>query len=280
MKKIILSVLSVLMIFGLIGCSGDLHDVVRIDPNAMEGNWYYTVVDVSEATGPISMIFSDGTNQTNDITGVDVSSGSVAYIWSNTSKDAEVSTRTDCPDKSSLGGAGKVVVYCFSNAPKVNLWAWEGDTNFVGGVWPGVQMDSDTAAALPVATISKIEVTGLPADLADAELYLAGTINPNGGWAEPGTKPELLATIEDAGDGTCTLTFDLNHTFDVGGYEFKFASAGWAKPEVCGAEGNAKVTLAAGNTIIKGVYVSSNEVTGQGEAKDNGMQYICNWSAE
>jgi hypothetical protein len=134
MKKIILSVLSVLMIFGLIGCSGDLHDVVRIDPNAMEGNWFYTVVDVSAATGPISIIFSDGTNQTNDITGVDVSSGSVAYIWSNTSKDAEVNTRTDCPDKSALAGDGEIVVYCFSNAPKVNLWAWEGDTNFVGGV--------------------------------------------------------------------------------------------------------------------------------------------------
>ena len=276
MKKIILSVLSVLMIFGLIGCSGDLHDVVRIDPNAMEGNWYYTVVDVSEATGPISMIFSDGTNQTSDITGVDVSSGSVAYIWSNTSKDAEVSTRTDCPDKSSLGGAGKVVVYCFSNAPKVNLWAWEGDTNFVGGVWPGVQMDSDTAAALPVATISKIEVTGLPDALVGSELYLAGTINPNGGWAEPGTNEDLLATIVDAGDGTCTLTFDLNHTFDVGGYEFKFAAAGWSTPEVCGFESdtnkavNASVTLVAGNTVIKGVYDNVGDDS----------KYRCTWSAE
>jgi hypothetical protein len=141
-------------------------------------------------------------------------------------------------------------------------------------------MESDTAATLPVATISKIEVTGLPADLADAELYLAGTINPNGGWAEPGTKPELLATIEDAGDGTCTLTFVLNHTFDVGSYGFKFAAAGWSKPEVCAEGGDASVTLAAGNTIIKGVYVSSNEVTGQEQAKDNGMQYCCTWSAE
>lgn len=276
MKKIILSVLSVLMIFGLIGCSGDLHDVVRIDPNAMEGNWYYTVVDVSAATGPISMIFSDGTNQTNDITGVDVSSGSVAYIWSNTSKDAEVSTRTDCPDKSSLGGAGKVVVYCFSNAPKVNLWAWEGDTNFVGGVWPGVQMDSDTAAALPVATISKIEVTGLPDALVGSELYLAGTIQPEGSWSTPGDNESLKATITDNEDGTCTLTINLNHTYDVGGYQFKFAAGGWTTPEVCGynADGaaNAEVTLVAGNTVIKGVYNSE-----KGCADD---KYLCDWSAE
>lgn len=276
MKKIILSVLSVLMIFGLIGCSGDLHDVVRIDPNAMKGNWYYTVVDVSAATGPISMIFNDGTNQTSDITGVDVSSGSVAYIWSNTSKDAEVSTRTDCPDKSSLGGAGKVVVYCFSNAPKVNLWAWEGDTNFVGGVWPGVQMDSDTAAALPVATISKIEVTGLPDALVGSELYLAGTIQPERSWSTPGENESLKATITDNEDGTCTLTINLNHTYDVGGYQFKFAAGGWATPEVCGynAEGaaNAEVTLVAGNTVIKGVYNSE-----KGCADD---KYLCDWSAE
>lgn len=276
MKKIILSVLSVLMIFGLIGCSGDLHDVVRIDPNAMKGNWYYTVVDVSAATGPISMIFSDGTNQTSDITGVDVSSGSVAYIWSNTSKDAEVSTRTDCPDKSSLGGAGKVVVYCFSNAPKVNLWAWEGDTNFVGGVWPGVQMDSDTAAALPVATISKIEVTGLPDTLVGTELYLAGTLQTEGSWTTPGDNASLLATITDNSDGTCTLSFDLNHTFDAGGYQFKFAAAGWSTPEVCGynADGaaNAEVTLVAGNTVIKGVY---NPEKGCADDK-----YLCDWSAE
>ncbi len=279
MKKIILSVLSVLMIFGLIGCSGDLHDVVRIDPNAMEGNWYYTVIDVSSVPGTIDIIFSDGTNQTDDIKGVDVSSGSVAYIWSNTSKSAEVSTRTDCPDKSALAGAGEIVVYCFSNAPKVNLWAWDSadtENNLTGGVWPGAQMDSDTAAALPVATISKIEVTGLPADLATAELYLAGTINPNGGWAEPGTKPELLATIEDAGDGTCTLTFDLNHTFDVGGYEFKFAAAGWSTPEVCGFNSdtneavNASVTLVAGNTVIKGVYDNVGDDS----------KYRCTWSAE
>lgn len=276
MKKIILSVLSVLMIFGLIGCSGDLHDVVRIDPNAMEGNWYYTVVDVSAATGPISMIFSDGTNQTSDITGVDVSSGSVAYIWSNTSKDAEVSTRTDCPDKSSLGGAGKVVVYCFSNAPKVNLWAWEGDTIFVGGVWPGVQMDSDTAAALPIASIERIEVTGLPDTLVDAELYLAGTLQTEGSWTTPGENASLLATITNNGDGTCTLTYNVNADFDAGGYQFKFAAAGWSTPEVCGynAEGaaNAEVTLVAGNTVIKGVYNSE-----KGCADD---KYLCDWSAE
>ena len=36
------------MIFGLIGCSGDLHDVVRIDPNAMEGNWYYSFVNYED----------------------------------------------------------------------------------------------------------------------------------------------------------------------------------------------------------------------------------------
>ena len=275
MKKIILSVLSVLMIFGLVGCSGDLHDDVYVDPNAMEGNWFYTVIDVSAAEGTINLIFNDGTNQTEDIKGVDVSGGSVAYIWAAKSgkSPAEVSTRTDCPDKSDLGGAGKLVVYCFSNAAKVNIWAWDDANNYSGGAWPGLEMESDTAAALPVATISKIEVTGLPDELVGSELYLAGTINPNGGWAEPGTNEDLLATIVDAGDGTCTLTFDLNHTFDEGAYEFKFAATGWSKPEVCSATGNATVTLAVGNTVVKGTYVST-------DAKDDGNVYVCTWSAE
>lgn len=279
MKKIILSVLSVLVIFGLIGCSGDLHDVVRIDPNAMEGNWFYTVIDVSSIEGTIDIIFSDGANQTDDIKGVDISGGSIAYIWSNISKSAEVNTRTDCPDKSALAGAGEIVVYCFSNAPKVNLWAWDSadtENNLTGGSWPGYEMESDTAATLPIASIERIEVTGLPDDLVGAELYLTGTLQPEGSWTIPGENVSLLATITDNDDGTCTLTYNVNADFDADGYQFKFAAAGWLTPEVCGynADGaaNAEVTLVAGNTVIKGVY---NPEKGCADDK-----YLCDWSAE
>ena len=277
MKKIILSVLSVLMIFSLVGCSGDLHDDVYVDPNAMEGNWFYTVIDVSAAEGTINLIFNDGSNQTEDIKGVDISGGSVAYIWAAKSgkSPAEVSTRTDCPDKSALGGAGKLVVYCFSNAAKVNIWAWDDANNYSGGAWPGLEMESDTAATLPIASIEKIEVTGLPNDLVGAELYLAGSLQPEGTWTTPGENASLLATITDNGDGTCTLTYNVNADFDAGSYGFKFAAAGWTTPEVCGfddenAAVDASVTLVAGNTVVKGVFDNVGDDS----------KYRCTWSAE
>ena len=277
MKKLLSVFAAVAMLFGFASCSGDLHDDVKIDPNAMKGNWFYTVLDVTSITESLSIIFNDGTNQTVDITGIDPASGSVAYVWGAKTKadPATISTRTDCPDKSSLGGAGKLVVYCFSNAAKVNIWAWEGDVNITGGSWPGLAMDSDTAATLPIASIKKIEVTGLPNDLVGKELYLAGTLQPSGTWSEPGTDPSLLATITDNGDGTCTLTFDVNTDFDEGGYEFKFAAAGWATPEVCGFNEtneatDAGVTLKSGNTVVKGVYDNVGD--------DD--KYRCTWSAE
>ena len=69
MKKIILSVLSVLMIFGLVGCNGALHDYK--DPEVFEGGtWYYYDIPTDAA----NVIFNvAGGNQSSDITGINVS---------------------------------------------------------------------------------------------------------------------------------------------------------------------------------------------------------------
>ena len=153
MKKILSFLAAGALALGLIGCSGDLHDDVKIDPNAMQGNWFYTVLDVTDIKNSLTIIFNDGTNQTVDLKGIDPASGSVAYVWaSKSNKDpATISTRTDCPDKSSLGGEKKLVVYCFSNAAKVNIWAWEDAVNITGGTWPGLAMETD--AVIPMVDV-------------------------------------------------------------------------------------------------------------------------------
>lgn len=164
MKKLITSAVAALaLLFGFASCSGDLHDDVFVDPNAMQGNWFYKVIDIPATSESINIIFSDGTNQTKDITGVKPTGGSVAYLWaSKTREDTAVeSKRTDCPDKSSLGGEGKLVVYCFSNASKVNIWAWDGDANFTGGTWPGLEMSTDAEIKIEKVNVSlTFKVTG------------------------------------------------------------------------------------------------------------------------
>lgn len=160
MKKLITSAVAALaLLFGFASCSGDLHDDVFVDPNAMEGNWFYTAIDISalpETSKTINIIFNDGTNQTKTIENVNPTAGSVAYLWASKTKEdiAVESKRTDCPDKSSLGGEGKLVVYCFSNASKVNIWAWAGEANFTGGNWPGSEMSTDAEIK-----IEKVEVS-------------------------------------------------------------------------------------------------------------------------
>lgn len=167
MKKLITSAVAALaLLFGFVSCSGDLHDDVFVDPNAMEGNWFYTAIDISalpETSKTINIIFNDGTNQTKTIEDVNPTAGSVAYLWASKTKEdiAAESKRTDCPDKSSLGGEGKLVVYCFSNASKVNIWAWAGNANFTGGTWPGLSMTTDAEIKIENVKVSlTFKVTG------------------------------------------------------------------------------------------------------------------------
>lgn len=178
MKKLLSFLAAGALAFGLVGCSGDLHDVP--DPNKMEGNWFYYELDTSSATDDtISIIFSDGGDyQTADITGV-AKTGSVHYLWAAaTESDAVVtSLRSDNPDKGFA--KDKLGVYVFTNAAKCMLWAWDSGANFTGGKWPGVAMQSDTAAALPtaVATIS-VEATGVTA----GSKYWFSGLSWDSGW--------------------------------------------------------------------------------------------------
>ena len=135
MKKIILTALTVLMMFGLIGCSGDLHDFV--DPPSIKGDWYY--IDIP--TDQKNIIFNCGmdTVQTDDIKNIDVSTGSVYYIFDVTlDKGApgqcKVSDRTDNPESK----AGRVWVYSNVSSSdkysKIYCHNWGGANE---SKWPG-----------------------------------------------------------------------------------------------------------------------------------------------
>ena len=242
-----------------------------------EGTWYYFDIP-TDATNvifnaAISSISDE--SQTSDITGIDVSSGSIYYAWdTNYNKNNDKNNFIYEPDNKPEGQPGRV--WCYTNASSIPNCFWWGSV--VATPWPGKPMtkEGEEPVVLQKVTISKIEVTGLPAELADAVLYLAGTLQPSSdSWTEPGTNADLLATITDNGDGTCTLTFDVNAEFDEGPYQFKFAAAGWSKPEICGFDElnnvvDAAVTLKAGDTVVKGVF--------DNEAGDK--CYRCTWSVE
>lgn len=161
MKKIILSVLSVLMIFGLIGCSGDLHDYK--DPEVFEGGtWYYYDVPTDAA----NVIFNvAGGNQSSDIKGIDVSGGSIYYAWDSTvGSDNPGNNLVFEPGDKPAGQAGRV--WCYTNAastPNCYWWGCADAENDAG--WPGKPMtkNGEAPVVVPVYTITLV-VDGFAAE--------------------------------------------------------------------------------------------------------------------
>lgn len=176
MKKLITSAVAALaLLFGFASCSGDLHDAVS--PNAMKGNWFYYELDTSAVTtDTISIIFNNGSAQTEDVVGV-AKTGTVEYIWAVPADGSKVTaiknTRTDCPDKNIGNSTDKLGIYVFTNSSKVNLWAWAGDTNLTGGTWPGVSITTDAEIKIEKVKVSlTFKVTGAKAE---DRLYINGT---------------------------------------------------------------------------------------------------------
>ena len=109
MKKILSLIAAGAMALGLIGCSGDLHDDAKVDPNAMEGYWSYAIVDASKATSgtvgvtPSVMGAQAGGFGSNFL--FDIAPGDkLEVLWDGKNgSDCIASTRTDCPSLESLG---------------------------------------------------------------------------------------------------------------------------------------------------------------------------------
>lgn len=221
MKKLITSAVAALaLLFGFASCSGDLHDAVS--PNAMKGNWFYYELDTSTVTtDTISIIFSNGSAQTEDVAGV-AKTGTVEYIWAVPADGSKVTaiknTRTDCPDKNIGNSTDKLGIYVFTNSSTVNLWAWyETDTNLTGGTWPGVSMTTDAEIKTEKVTVSlTFKVTG--ANEGDF-LYINGDPWSWGGdWPFDGWNGKDKDAVAAAGKtDACLLLTDKFATADASG---------------------------------------------------------------
>lgn len=220
MKKLITSAVAALaLLFGFASCSGDLHDAVS--PNAMKGNWFYYELDTSTVTtDTISIIFNNGSAQTEDVAGV-AKTGTVEYMWAVPADGSKVTaiknTRTDCPDKNIGNSTDKLGIYVFTNSSTVNLWAWAGDTNLTGGTWPGVSMTTDAEIKTEKVTVSlTFKVTG--ANEGDF-LYING--DPwtwSGDWPFDGWNGKDKDSVAAAGKtDACLLLTDKFATADASG---------------------------------------------------------------
>ena len=180
MKKIILSVLSVLMIFGLIGCSGDLHDYK--DPEVFaDGTWYYYDVPVDAA----NVIFNvAGGNQSSDITGINVSGGSIYYAWNSTvGSDNPGNNLVFEPGDKPASQAGRVWVYTnASSAPNCYWWGCANEDD--NAAWPGKPMTKDGEAPLVeyTFTLDSIEIVGSPAIGTAGYIAFCEGWMPNNAW--------------------------------------------------------------------------------------------------
>lgn len=165
MKKILSLVLAGLLLIGLAGCSGVLHDVPS--PNDMAGNWFYLEVDTSACpTDTINVVFNGpaGTTQSDNITDVP-KTGQIYYVWESKGGTASVSERTDQPDKGIGNSTDKLGVYVFSNASSVNFYGWDSGASSVwwadgtaagatAANWPGVAMNTDASIVVEKAKLS------------------------------------------------------------------------------------------------------------------------------
>ena len=243
MKKIILSVLSVLMIFGLIGCSGDLHDYK--DPEVFEGGtWYYYDVPTDAA----NVIFNvAGGNQSSDISGIDVSGGSIYYAWDSTvGKENPGNNLVFEPGDKPAGQAGRV--WCYTNAASApNCYWWGCADGANDAAWPGKPMtkNGEAPVVIPVYTISFVVDGFAPNQTVVANGTPWGWngwpfVSWNGGdegkttsWIENNAATQVLTADEE---GILVVTVDIE-----------------------GLPGSQSTVMFVETTVTDGVYANGNQ---------------------
>ena len=230
MKKILSVFAAAAVLFGFASCSGDLHDDVKIDPNAMKGNWSYRVIDTA-GDDSINMITNNAGGQSGaygspDFT-VDVSSGTAAIIWDGKGgTDLMLSERTDCPSLSDVGvelSDGQACVFVFTPFSSVNLYCYPvAEGAFVKDDWPGVATTATVAVEKVKATIT-IKIVNGEADTKywfsglswDAGWPYAGWFNGNADFATDDAHAKYRATTDAEGKATFPTPFESAEV-DVG----------------------------------------------------------------
>lgn len=183
MKKIILAALTVLMMFGLVSCSGVLHDTpvpknepVKID----DASWYYYDITIwGDNTDKAQIIINDGDKlQSGDtkLPAYKASEGAVFYYtMDKANKELKVSYQKDEPEYTAKPGVVRIYVYTNITTPTAYYW----DGAFAGPTWPGKAINKVGAVVVPTydatATLASITITGLPSELNGKTVYLTGT---------------------------------------------------------------------------------------------------------
>lgn len=193
---------------------GDMNDV-KVDPNAMEGNWSYQIFDGSEATsGQVAVITSVGNGATqsgafgSDPFLVPASSGTVNYIvWDGKGgSDLTISTRTDNPSLDDLEvtlDEGEFVICVFTTSASCDLWVYDSEDdsiNLSGGTWPGVSTIATVEVEKYAYEITKIVLTGYETEnsVAFCEAWV-----PGNEWNE--TTPNYADEPDENGDFVLTF---------------------------------------------------------------------------
>ncbi len=223
MKKLIISALAALaLVFGVTSCSGDLHDDVKVDPNAMQGYWSYSIFTASEAaSGKIGVIASSNSGSVksgeygkNDI--FPIAAENITYIiWDGKAGSTlSESTRTDGPTASDLGitlDSDEFAICIFTPSASCDLWVYDSestDTNLSGGTWPGVTTTATVQVEKVSYSISGIKLIGYTAT--NAVYFLEAWI-PNNAWGP--SSPNKVELADE--DGNYVLTFSNAYTNEI-----------------------------------------------------------------
>lgn len=220
MKKILSLIAAGAMALGLIGCSGDLHDDVKVDPNAMKGYWSYRVIDTA-GDDSINVITNNAAGQSGAYGSpdfaVDVSSGTAAIIWDGKGgSDLTVSTRTDCPSLSDINvtlNDGEACIFVFTPYTSVNLYCYpiKDVGAFTSDKWPGTSTTATVKVEKVKATITIKIVNGE----ADTKYWFSG-LAWDAGWPYAGWKGNpVFATDDDHAKYRATTDAEGKATFST-----------------------------------------------------------------
>lgn len=216
MKKILSLIAAGAMALGLIGCSGDLHDDVKIDPNAMKGYWSYRVLSAADVapSGEVAVIANRDGRQTGKFGSPDfkvpATAGKVNYlVWDGKGgTDFTVSGRTDAPTIDL--GDGEFAICVFTPYVTVNLYCYGGgDDKSYDDTWPGVESTA-TVVAQPVSYyVSAVKLVGY--EMQGSAIYALEGWVPGNVFGEG--SPNKTSVAES--DGSYLFTFDTPAKIDT-----------------------------------------------------------------
>ena len=206
MKKLLSVFAAVAMLFSFASCSGDLHDDVKIDPNAMKGYWSYRVLSAADVapSGEVAVIANCDAGQTGAYGSPDfkvpATAGTVNYlVWDGIGgTNFTVSGRTDAPTIDL--GDGEFGICVFTPYVTVNLYCYGGEGT--DDAWPGVEATA-TAVAQPVSYyVSAVKLVGY--EMQGSAIYALEGWVPGNDFGEG--SPNKTSVAES--DGSYLITFD------------------------------------------------------------------------